>query len=216
MKRSVLANVIFFLIELGVIAALWFLDLFKDTNIWIKIGATALIVIDIVKDICTLIAASKLKPKENAAYVWKDRKRIVFLGLPFSFTRYRLTKEKLIVDEGFWNRKENEIRLYRVMDLSVNQTFWQRIFGLGTVTVTSSDKTDSKVLLRNIKRPKQVKEQISKLVEAERKAKMVTGREVMSTGGPGGHGGPDGPDGFGDSGEFGGMGDFDPATDVFH
>ena len=212
MKRSVIANVIFILIELGVIAGLWFLDLFKDTNIWIKIGATALIVIDILKDISTLVNASRLEVKEKHGYLWKDRKRIVFLGLPFSFTRYRLTKEKLILSEGFFNRKENEVRLYRVMDLSVSQTFAQRIFGLGTVTVTSSDKTIGLLLLRNIKRPQKVKELISQLVEAERKAKMITGREVIG-GQP--HGGPGGPDGFNEFDGMEPMGDYDPATDAF-
>ena len=178
MKRSVFANIVFILIELGVAAALWFAGKFRETELWIKIAATALIVIDIVKDISTLANAAKLNPKEKKGIVWKDRTR-TFLGLPISFTRYRLTKEKLILDKGFFNRKESEIRLYRIVDLDMTRSFGQRLLGIGTITVTSSDKSDGTLHIKNIKRPSKTKELISQLVEAERKAKSVTGREII-------------------------------------
>lgn len=52
--------------------------------------------------------------------VWKDRKR-TFLGLPWSFTRYELTEEKLIIETGLFGRKEEEIRLYRIMDITLHR-----------------------------------------------------------------------------------------------
>ena len=50
--------------------------------------------------------------------VWKDRKRTVF-GLPWSFTRYLLYENKLVIDVGLFSRTEDEIRLYRIMDITL-------------------------------------------------------------------------------------------------
>ena len=39
--------------------------------------------------------------------VWTDRKRIVF-GLPWTFTKYSLTKEKLLIETGIFNKETAE------------------------------------------------------------------------------------------------------------
>ena len=70
--------------------------------------------------------------KNMAKTVWKDRKRTLF-GLPWSFTRYYLTEDKLIIETGFLSRREEEIRLYRILDITLQRPFAQRLFGLGTV-----------------------------------------------------------------------------------
>ena len=69
-------------------------------------------------------------------YLWKDRKR--YFGLPLSFTRYSLSEDRLFVSEGFLNLKDDEVLLYRVRDIDTRRSLWQRIFGMGTVTVVSS------------------------------------------------------------------------------
>lgn len=112
-------------------------------------------------------------------YVWKDRKRTLF-GLPWSFTVYSLTNEKLIITTGFLNKHEEEVRLYRVMDLALNRTFGQRIFGLGTVHVTSADKSTPEFDIKNIKDSEKIKDMLSDMVEEERMKKRVSGREYMS------------------------------------
>ena len=66
-------------------------------------------------------------------YVWKDRKR-TFLGLPLSFTVYKLTEEKLMIETGCFSKKEEEIRLYRIMDMTLNRPFGQRLFPLCATT----------------------------------------------------------------------------------
>ena len=71
--------------------------------------------------------------------LWHDRKRI--LGMPLSFTRYALSEDRLFLKRGFLNVHQDEIVLYRVRDLRVSQTLWQRVFGVGTVTVISTDKS---------------------------------------------------------------------------
>lgn len=110
--------------------------------------------------------------------VWKDRKRTIF-GLPWSFTVYKLTKEKLTVSTGFLNKHEEEVRLYRIMDLGLNRTLGQRMFGLGTIHVTSADKSTPEFDILKIKDSERIKEMLSDMVEEERVRKRVSGREYM-------------------------------------
>lgn len=117
-------------------------------------------------------------------YIWKDRKRIIF-GLPWSFTRYRLTEEKFIIDTGFFTRKEDEIRLYRIMDIGLQRSLWERIFGLGTIHCCSGDKTSPEFDIRHIKNPRDVKEMLSDLIEKRRKEQRVGVREYMADDGDG-------------------------------
>lgn len=111
-------------------------------------------------------------------YVWKDRKRIIF-GLPWTFTRYYLTEEKLIIDTGFFNRKEEEIRLYRILDISLERPLGQRLWGLGTVHLCTADKTTSEMDIKRVKNSREFKELLSDLVEKERNEKRIAGREYM-------------------------------------
>lgn len=95
--------------------------------------------------------------------LWKDRKR--YFGLPLSFTRYWMSEDRLFTSVGFLNLRDDEILLYRVRDLDTNRTLWQRLFGVGTVTVISSDKSQPVLALKNIKDPIMVKELLHKQVE---------------------------------------------------
>lgn len=110
--------------------------------------------------------------------LWNDRKRIIF-GLPWTFTKYKLTEEKLIIQTGFFNIKQEEIRLYRIMDITLNRKFGQRIFGLGTIHCCSADKSTPEFDIKNIKKSEAVKELLSDNVEQERQRKRVSGREYM-------------------------------------
>ena len=112
-------------------------------------------------------------------YLWNDRKRTLF-GLPLSFTKYMLTEDRLFIEEGFFNKKEDEVRLYRIMDLSLKRSFGQRIFGVGTIHCCSADKSMGDFDIVSVKHPREVKEQLSELVEAQRDAKRVTNREYMN------------------------------------
>lgn len=113
--------------------------------------------------------------------VWSSKKRWVLFGLPFTFTKYTLTKEKILVDSGFLNKTEEEVRLYRVLDLTLKRSLGQRIFGLGTIICKTSDKSLPILELVNIKNSSDIKEQLSTLVENERVAKRVSVREFSST-----------------------------------
>ena len=117
--------------------------------------------------------------KNGIAYIWKDRKRR--LGLPLSFTRYAMSEDRLFVSVGFLNIKDEELLLYRVRDINTSRTLGQRIFGVGTVTVMSSDKTTPSLLLKNIKNPMEVKELLHKPVEEMKIRRRVRVGEIMTT-----------------------------------
>ena len=114
----------------------------------------------------------------DTEFVWQDRKRIIF-GLPWTFTKYRLTKEKLRIETGFLSKNEEEIRLYRIMDLSLRRPLGQRIFGLGTIHCCTADKSTPEFDILRIKNASEVKEMLSDMVEQQRDEKRISAREFM-------------------------------------
>ena len=121
------------------------------------------------------------RDKVSTDILWKDRKRILFLGLPWSFTRYSVSKDRFFISRGFFSVKDDEVRLYRIMDISLERSFMQRLVGVGTIKVCSGDKTMGDFEIKNIKRPKATKELLSELVEKQRDAKRVVNRETVMT-----------------------------------
>ena len=111
--------------------------------------------------------------------LWKDRKR--YLGMPLSFTRYSLSKDRLFLSVGCFSIKDDEILLYRVKDISVTRSFWQRIFGVGTITIASADKTTPSLVIKNVKKPIHVKELLHAQVEEMKIQRRMRFGEMMST-----------------------------------
>ena len=111
-------------------------------------------------------------------YIWHDRKR--YFGMPLSFTRYCLSEDRLFISEGFLTIRDDEVLLYRVRDIDTRRSLWQRLFGVGTVTVLSSDKTMPTLVLKNIKDPVMVKELIHKQVEEMKIKRRVRFGEIMT------------------------------------
>ena len=109
-------------------------------------------------------------------YMWKDRKR-TFCGLPWSFTKYMLTEDRLFISRGFFTVKEDEVRLYRITDVALKMTLGQRIFGIGTISCCSADKSLGDFEIKNIKKPREVKEMLSTAIEKERINKRVFSKE---------------------------------------
>lgn len=112
-------------------------------------------------------------------YIWKDRKR--FLGMPLSFTRYALSEDRLFLSVGFFSIKDEEVLLYRIRDISSTRTLWQRLFGVGTITVASSDKSMPTLVLKNVKKPIEVKELLHAQVEEMKIRRRVRFGEIMTS-----------------------------------
>lgn len=112
-------------------------------------------------------------------YLWRDRKRIIF-GLPWTFTVYALTEDKLLIEKGILNKTQEEVRLYRIMDLTLNRSLEERIFGLGTIHCCSGDKSTPEFDILRIKDSERVKDLLSETVENSRKKNRIGTREFMA------------------------------------
>jgi hypothetical protein len=112
----------------------------------------------------------------NNTIIWKDRKR--YMGMPLSFTRYGLSEDRLFLSIGLLSVRDEEILLYRVRDISTRRSLWQRLFGVGNITVLSSDKTMPTLLMKNVKDPLMVKELIHDHVEAAKMKNRIRISEV--------------------------------------
>ncbi len=113
--------------------------------------------------------------------IWKDRRHI--LWFPITFDKYWISDGRLYCRHGFIRQQEHECLLYRILDVSLTRGLLNRLCGTGTVTLKTTDESDSTLILKNIKNSKQVKDTISNLVEEERSNKGITGREILTTGG---------------------------------
>lgn len=113
--------------------------------------------------------------------IWYDRKRL-WCGLPWTFTKYGMDEGRLFVETGFLNTTEQEVRLYRILNISLSRSVIQRIFGLGTIHIDSTDVDLKCFKIKNIKDPDRVKEMLSEKVEQERLRNRVSAREFMNGG----------------------------------
>lgn len=108
----------------------------------------------------------------DSELIWKDRRRR--LGLPLSFTRYRLIKNdkrnwcKLFAQIGFLFTHIEEINLYRIKDVSMHQSLGDKIFGTGTITIYSNDAAVPVIRLLHVCEPYKVRNMISGMVEEQR------------------------------------------------
>ena len=99
---------------------------------------------------------------------YKEKKRSMFLGLPWTFTSYTITDEIITVDSGLLRKEENDCYLYKVIDVRLECTLMERIFGLGTVHCFTGDVTDPDLKLIHIKHAKEIKDYILRQSEQER------------------------------------------------
>lgn len=114
---------------------------------------------------------------EDDPILWKDRKR--YLGLPISFTVYSFDENRFYCKKGLFNTAEEEILLYRVLDISIKRTLIQKLFRVGTVYLNTADQTSPTFEIKNIREAEKVRKALSTIVERERDEKRVLGKEMF-------------------------------------
>ena len=112
--------------------------------------------------------------------LWHQRKRN-WCRTPFTFTTYTLTDEEMSVKTGVFNQHFNLIKLFRIVDISIERSFVQRLFGMSTLVLATRDQSsgDGDVTLRNIVDGFRVRETIQDAVDAARRANGMTAREFI-------------------------------------
>ncbi len=102
------------------------------------------------------------------ADVFRERKRWLFLGLPWTFTVYHVREDMITIDRGFFNKQEDDCYMYKVTDVRLNSSLMERMFKLGTVTCFTGDVTDSNLVFKHIRNAKAIKDYILEKADSER------------------------------------------------
>ena len=92
--------------------------------------------------------------------MYEERKRWLFLGLPFTFTKYYINEDLLTVREGFFKTIENDCYMYKIQDVQHTATLVEKLFGLGTVVCFTGDTTHPNLELKHIKHSREIKSYI--------------------------------------------------------
>jgi len=107
---------------------------------------------------------------------FQERKRILFFGLPWTFTKYMITEDMITIDTGFFKVEENDCYMYKVQDVKLTATLLERIFGLGTITCYTGDVTNPQLVIQRVKHSRDIKNYLLKASEEAR-----TKRRTLNT-----------------------------------
>lgn len=102
-----------------------------------------------------------------------ERKRIKFFGLPFSFTKYTITEEKLTITSGFLSITEDDAFMYKIQDVRLTKSLGERIFKLGTITCYTGDTTHPELVLHHIRNSSMIKDFIMESSEEARRKRRA-------------------------------------------
>ena len=104
---------------------------------------------------------------------FRERKRWVFFGLPFTFMVYTIKEDVITVNTGILNREENDCYMYKVQDVTLKTSLFERIFGLGTIVCYTGDTTSPQLVIEHIKKPREIKQFILEQSEIARRKRLT-------------------------------------------
>jgi uncharacterized membrane protein YdbT with pleckstrin-like domain len=90
--------------------------------------------------------------------------------------RHELTTERIRMSRGVFNQQLDDVELYRVKDTSMERPFWYRVFGLSSLIIETSDRSQPRIEIKAVHNGEELRETLRKQVEFWRDKKRV--REV--------------------------------------
>lgn len=131
---------------------------------------------------------------DDTTVIFAERKRLLFFGLPWTFTKYAISPSYITVSQGLLNTTEDDCYMYKVADVKLTTSLMERIFGLGTIICYTGDVTNPELRLIHVKHSKEIKSYLLKQSEAARLK-----RRTLNTVDIGAHGADMDHDGIPDS-----------------
>lgn len=114
---------------------------------------------------------------------YKERKRLLFFGLPWTFTVYEIEEELVTIRQGLITQKENDCYMYKIQDVVLVRSLGERMFGLGTVICHTGDVTHPTLELKHIKKSKEIKDYLlAQSEEARRKRRTLNTLDIGAGG----------------------------------
>ena len=95
---------------------------------------------------------------------------------------YRLSSHRLFIQVGLIGRSQEEIELFRITDVSMEQTAMERLMGIGTIVVKSTDETLPVAKLENISDPVKHKDILRDAYRSARTREGMRAGEFIGSG----------------------------------
>lgn len=111
-----------------------------------------------------------------------ERKRLLFLGLPWTFTKYTVTEDLITIDQGLLNTHENDCYMYKVQDVELHEHLLEKLFGLGTIECFTGDTTHPDLKILHVRHAKEIKNFILEYSEKARRKRRTLNTLNIGTG----------------------------------
>jgi uncharacterized membrane protein YdbT with pleckstrin-like domain len=105
---------------------------------------------------------------DDDTIVYKERKRLLFFGLPWTFTKYTVTPGVVTIDQGLLNTTEDDCYMYKIQDVKLTTSLIERIFGLSTIVCYTGDVTNPELRMIHVRHAKEIKSYLLKTSEEAR------------------------------------------------
>lgn len=91
---------------------------------------------------------------------------------------YRITSERIVISQGVFTKRTDELELYRVKDTALVEPFWLRLVSLGHIDLTTSDRTTPAARIAAVPGAAALREELRRNVERMRARKGVRETDI--------------------------------------